>query len=172
MGNMGTKIKNHNNHVLNGNSEAVINKCNCRIKENCPLEGNCLEKSIVYQCTVSTSINMVNKEMEYRGATEGEFKNRHYNHTSSFNNIRYKNNTELSKYVWRLKEDENVFSMTWKKLDSAKAYNNSSKRCNLCLTEKLHILEADKQSLLNKRSELISKCRHENKYYLRTFEKT
>ena len=38
-------------------------------------------------------------------------------------------------------------------------------RCNLCLAEKLCILTADKSVLLNKRSELITKCRHENKFY-------
>ena len=39
----------------------------------------------------------------------------------------------------------------------------------LCITEKLHILKADKSYLLNKRSELISKCRHENKFHLINF---
>ena len=36
----------------------------------------------------------------------------------------------------------------------------------LCvLLRKLCILTADKSVLLNKRSELITKCRHENKFY-------
>jgi len=37
--------------------------------------------------------------------------------------------------------------------------------CNLCLMEKLCILSADKSTLHNKRSELITKCRHENKFF-------
>ena len=37
--------------------------------------------------------------------------------------------------------------------------------CYLCLMEKLCILYADKSTLRNKRSELITKCRHENKCY-------
>ena len=39
-------------------------------------------------------------------------------------------------------------------------------RCNLCLTEKLYIIKADKASNLNKTAELIPKCCHENKYSL------
>ena len=40
--------------------------------------------------------------------------------------------------------------------------------CNLCPTKKHHVIKADKASnfKLNKRTELISKCRHEDKYFL------
>ena len=37
----------------------------------------------------------------------------------------------------------------------------------LCLTEKMFILQADKKNLLNKRSKLVSKCRHINKFLLK-----
>ena len=40
----------------------------------------------------------------------------------------------------------------------------SSNYCKLCLTEKFYVIEslADK-NLLSKKSELVSKCRHQNK---------
>ena len=41
--------------------------------------------------------------------------------------------------------------------------------CNLCLAEKLEIIKADKKRSLNKRTELVSKCRHENRFYLCNF---
>ena len=44
-----------------------------------------------------------------------------------------------------------------------------SYRCHLCLTEKLYLIKAKKPSLLSKRSELITKCCHENKSYLANF---
>ena len=50
-------------------------------------------------------------------------------------------------------------------LKRASAYKGSATQCNLCLAEKFCILTADKQPLLNRRSELISKCRHESKFY-------
>ena len=55
--------------------------------------------------------------------------------------------------------------MHWSVIDHAKPYQNGSKRCNLCLTEKCHILTTP-VNLINKRSELVSKYRHENKFYL------
>ena len=49
-----------------------------------------------------------------------------------------------------------------------KSYNPTSKRCNVCLTEKLEILDDPDKNLLNKTSEIISQCRHKNKYRLKT----
>ena len=43
----------------------------------------------------------------------------------------------------------------------------SSKRCNLCLKEKLLIICRPELSTLNKRNELVSSCRHRNKTLLR-----
>ena len=60
--------------------------------------------------------------------------------------------------------------MKWKIIDKSHPYKNGSKRCNLCITEKLHIINADETNSINKRSELISKCRHENKFYLRNYK--
>ena len=53
----------------------------------------------------------------------------------------------------------------WSIIKRAKPYPGKPSRCNLCLAERLCILTADKSVLLNKRSELITKCRHENKFY-------
>jgi hypothetical protein len=41
------------------------------------------------------------KEDLYIGITAGDFKTRYRNHTKSFRHEEYKNNTELSKYVWK-----------------------------------------------------------------------
>ena len=40
----------------------------------------------------------------------------------------------------------------------------------LCLNEKLEILEYEGDNILNKRSELVSKCRHRNKFMLRQYD--
>ena len=52
----------------------------------------------------------------------------------------------------------------WTIDDRATAYQPGSRPCNLCLTEKLAILLADKRTALNKRSKFAEKCRHQNKY--------
>ena len=58
-------------------------------------------------------------------------------------------------------------TLKWSIVKSAPSYSNISKKCFLCLHEKLEIVNfEDQDHLLNKRSELISKCRHANKYLL------
>ena len=84
-------------------------------------------------------------------------------------NRNYSNSTELSKHIWTLKDSNTNFTINWSILATDPAYSNKSKRCHLCLTEKLYLVRAKKPSLLNKRTELISKCRHENKFYLANF---
>ena len=106
---------------------------------------------------------------KYIGLTENTFKQRYFNHVQSFKNPKYENSTELSKYIWQLKRNNDNFNIKWSIIQRSQAYSNKTKRCNLCLTEKLSILNADKAKTLNKRSELVSKCRHENKYYLSNF---
>ena len=81
----------------------------------------------------------------------------------------YGNQTELSKYIWCLKRKGDIFNMDWDVLKRVPAYSCLSKRCDLCLTDKLMIVSADKARLLNKRSEIITKCRHQNKFYLPNF---
>ena len=43
-------------------------------------------------------------------------------------------------------------------------YSPKTKRCLLCLDEKLEIAAYKEQNLLNKRNEIVSKCRHQLKY--------
>jgi len=43
-------------------------------------------------------------------------------------------------------------------------YRNGTKICQFCLNEKLTILTSNQKMKLNKRSELISKCRHKRKF--------
>ena len=61
--------------------------CNCRQKEFCPLNNQCMTPRIVYQAEV---MNDKNQEKEdYIVLTETTFKERHRNHTKSFNNKKH-----------------------------------------------------------------------------------
>ena len=75
---------------------ATAKECNCRRKENCPLSGKCETTGIVYQATVKREDSR--EEKNYVGLTEGPFKTRFNNHTSSFRNPQHKHATELSTY--------------------------------------------------------------------------
>ena len=82
------------------------------------------------------------------------------------NKRKYEKNSAIAKEVWRIKDKGGDFSIAWRIIGHAVAYNPTSKRCNLCLSEKLYIAENTGTNLLNQRNELISKCRHMNKYSL------
>ena len=78
-----------------------------------------------------------------------------------------KHDTELSTKYWNLKMKQLNPQISWKIKGVYKSYNPTSKRCNLCLTEKLEILDDPDKNLLNKRSEIISQCCHKNNYRLK-----
>ena len=108
-------IDNHNKTQLstqNGCKNENTKLCNCRVKDTCPLDGKCLQKSVVYQATVQRKDTNIRET--YVGLTENEFKTRYRNHTASFRNNLSRNSTELSKYVWFLKNKEIDNDITWK----------------------------------------------------------
>ena len=109
----------------------------------------------------------------YLGISEGEFKkNRYYNHQQSLRDEDYKNSTTLPTYLWSIKstsEEQNV-NLSWEIMRQAASYSNISKRCLLCLHEKSAIaLYLNPEELLNKWSEMNSKCHHLNKFLLMNF---
>ena len=103
----------------------------------------------------------------YRGLATN-FKERCRNHTSSFRHQNNWHETELSKHIWTLKDNNKSFDLKWKIIKQCKPYNSITKKCNLCLFEKFIIIFKKDLCSLNKRNELSS-CPHRNKYLLKTF---
>jgi len=165
MPNVKNTIANHNHKILNSNTQKDRSNatCNCNNKTNCPLNGKCLTKSVVYRATISTQ----QTKSHYIGCCETPFKTRYSNHLQSFKNQKYRNATALSKEFWKLKETGANPTISWNIIKRAHSYRSGSKRCNLCLEEKVAILQADPQNLLNKRTELVARCRHRSKFKLR-----
>ena len=58
----------------------------------------------------------------------------------------------------------------WNIAMKSQKYVCGSRKCDLCICEKLLISRADPDVLLNKRDELVSKCRHRNKFTLKCFK--
>ena len=162
MPNMQTIITGHNKKLLEKKSSQQSKPCNCKNKDICPLKGSCRQKSIIYQADISHG----NVTESYIGCSETEFKSRYYNHIQSFKNIKKRNATELSKTFWNAKESGLNPTINWKIINQVIPYKPGQKCCNLCLTEKLQILQAKQPTILNKRSELTGKCRHKNKFKL------
>ena len=167
--NVGNIIKSHNKKLINSNNHHA-QPCNCRKEEDCPLEGKCRTENIIYKCVVVSTPGHPDKV--YLGTAEGDFKKRYYNHISSFKNETQMNKTTLAKYVWEQKHRHNItLTLKWYIVESVPSYSNITKSCVLCLQEKFEILTCPNQDeLLSKRSELVSKFHHINKYLLSNYK--
>ena len=97
--------------------EEQLKLCNCRNRTLCPLQGNCLQKGVVYQATVTQTNTM--REDIYIGIIENEFKTRYNQHTSSFRLSHKSSSTSLSEHIWKLKENNTDHTVTWKILEKA-----------------------------------------------------
>ena len=77
--------------------------------------------------------------------------------------------TELSNYVWELKEKDINYFINWDMAMKSQKYICGSRECELCISGKLLIARADTNVLLNTLDELPSKDRHGVKFTLKCF---
>ena len=69
--------------------------------------------------------------------------------------------------LWGLKDQGLSPQIKLKILRHSSAANSFNGRCNLCLDEKISIINfKNRKLLLNKRNELVFKCRHRGKFKL------
>ena len=144
MSNTASVIEAHNKRILQDQHTTTTAECNCRKKEICPLKGGCLTENVIYMAKVSKNKN--NEQKNYIGLTERSFKDRLYKHRNSLRYRTKANTTELSKYIWDLR-DRNIedVNIEWSILDKASTDGNGSKTCNLYLTEKFYILSQQRE---------------------------
>ena len=158
--------------MIKSNNKKVVNKdvkelkpCNCKLKSQYPLNGQCQITDKIYKCTV-LSPEKPNKV--YLEIAEDDFTKRFYNHRKSFNNEASANDTTSLKYLWELKETSNLsLALVWSVVKKVPPYSNIPNKCLLCLHKKLEMINYPQQDeLLSKRSELLSNCRYANKFLL------
>ena len=150
------------NERANSEQTPISPSCNCQRQNECPLPGKCQTKSVVYKATVTTEHNI----KTYIGSTEKTFKQRFYGHKSDMTNPNNRNNTSLANYIWSVKDRGEIPVVRWEILRSCKEYKTGTRKCDVCLTEKLMILKYKGPNSLNKRSELMYSCPHRRKYRL------
>ena len=80
-----------------------------------PLNNKCLIENVIYKATIDSA----NESKSYLGSTGGTFKKRWYNHISSFKKYK-ENGTELSKYIWKLKNNNINFQIDWEIITTSK----------------------------------------------------
>ena len=84
-GNMKSFLDKHNKIILKKHTNR-LNKddeklCNCRQRVNCPTDGKCLTRSVVYKAEVTSTDN--NTTQTFIGVTANDFKTRYRNHLKS-----------------------------------------------------------------------------------------
>ena len=95
---------------------------------------------------------------KYKGICDTNFKKRYANNKKSFNLIKSKYDTNLCIEYWTLKQKQQTPTFTWEIKGQYKAYSSTFKKCNLCLNEKLAIIDNPDKNLLNKKSKVMSQC--------------
>ena len=152
--------------MLTPEPDSNARSCNCRNRQLCPFNGNCLTEGVVYKATVTA---VTKPPRHYFGLTEGSFKTRYSAHMSSFRNESQKTATELSKYVWSLKSEHLDYDIKWNLVTKASPYKCGVRRCDICLSEKMVIATANQISMLNKRADIVSTCHNSAKFRYNNF---
>ena len=140
-----------------------------------------LQKSERMPDTRGLSVNKrrlpgVNSEIgyfNYFGLTGHTFKERYRNHKYDLAH-RESKGTTLSNKVWQLRDANKKFTIKWSIIDRAYPRAAGAKSCDLCSAERMHIAMGSRGFkrlpegciLLNKRQEIMAKCRHKRKYTL------
>ena len=92
-------------------------------------------------------------------------------HTTSFRCLKKPESeakkTTLTSYIQKLEDKKEKYNIKWAIQKRAFSYRPGSSYCSLCLTEKMEILLADPKRTLNRRNELLEKCRHRAKFKLK-----
>ena len=122
--------------------------------------------NVVYQGVIYPKED-INDRKTYIGISSTKWKIRYGNHKYSFSHEHLKNQTALSKHFWGLKNKGLTPEIQWSILKRSNTPKSFDSRCNLCLEEKMNILlYPEPEKLLNKRSELIARCRLRAKFKL------
>ena len=129
--------------------------CNCRHKNNCPLDEKCLTPNIIYEAQITWD-ELNYKQKIYIGTAETEFKHRFNNHTKLFNLEHYENDTELSKEYWTIKRNHFTSKVSLRIIRKCTPFNTTNRKCYLCSMKSLKSLHTKKTVYLTKCKNLLT----------------
>ena len=159
--NIETLIQAHNSKILsNFRAKNSVNErtCDCNKKSVCPVNGKCLQKNVIYSAVVVEESDNDNPK-QYIGLSSTSFKSRFTNHKADINN-RNRDGTELSDFIWSIKDKSSSYSIKWSILSRESYYNSETEKCFLCTSEKLQIFDMNEDYALNSRSDIFNICIH------------
>ena len=157
--NLKLQIAKHNSKILNQEKRDPPPTCNCQDKPKCPLPGKCTTKNLVYRATVTGT----NTEERYVGLTANTFKQRYGGHKQDFSKSENRIKSTLAGHIWNLKDKNEEPKINWEVVCRAAPFSPTTGVCNLCTSEKWHIIFKPETATLNRRQELFNHCRHKEK---------
>ena len=135
-----------------------------RRNKECPIENKkCNLQNNIYNAQIITH----DKTYNYIGMSAPPLRLRVATHVQSFKSE--SNQTELSGKIKELEKNGTQYEIKFKLIENKNSYSPESKRCQLCTAESYYILYSNLGNLLNKKSEIISKCRHKTKFKLGSY---
>ena len=99
MRNISSILSNHNRKVLSKNEKQY--QCNCRNKNECPLENKYFTPRVIYEAEVITWNTSRKFYIEF---SYTPFKEHYYNKKRGFRKRRYEKSIELSNFIWSLQK--------------------------------------------------------------------
>ena len=157
--NLQTIFKKHNRKILEtSKTPSTLENCNCGKKNTVRWKTTASPQA---SSTMPTNNRKWHNRKEFHWTNRRNFKQRYTRNKLSLRNRNYSNSTELSKHIRTLKDNNTSILAT--------ARPTATKASGATYAWQKNLIRAKKPSLLNKRSELICKCRHENKFYLAYF---
>ena len=163
---MSSVIKQRNHKVLS-TIKNVDRLCNIRNKDNCPPDGKSLCRHVSFTRLMSSRIRTIKSTLVLVIENLNLDTITTYVHFAI--DITNKKHNFL-KHIWKRQDKGINFTVKWSVAAYTLTYRCGSRRCHLCLTEKYLIARANHKNLLNKRTELISKCCHRNTYIFKNIK--
>ena len=166
MSNISSIISGHNKNLLNPTVSQY--GCNCRIKEDCPLQNQFLTPNIIYGVDVKCKAN--NNYNFYLGVAQTIFKEIFQNRKRHFSQRQNSKSEELFKCIRSLKHAGTPYTINWSiivKVKGSAEINNFP----LCFTKNCSLIgHFNNVLLLSKYSEFINACRHDIKLLLKSLK--
>ena len=156
--NINNVIQKYNYKITKNPAPSTTETCNCRRKTDCSMDDYRLFECLIYKAFITATTNNY-----FYGSCENTFKERYNNHHKcSFRKKSLEKNTELSKYVWKLKKRVVNYLINWDIATKSQNYVCGLRKCDFCTCVKLLIARADLNVFLNKPDDPVLKWRHRN----------
>ena len=119
--------------VLNNTAETE-ESCNCRNKNNCPLDGKCLTPNIIYEAQITSNQRNYKQKVYIETAETKQILNTGLTTTQNHSTLNTMKTTEnYLKNTGTIKRNHFIPKVTWRIIRKCAPFNTTKRKCYLCL---------------------------------------